>query len=207
MDHTKATKIQAAERYTLNELTIEEREAFEDHYFSCEECANAVRTYTVLAVHTEAIAKEESSRPSNAGRIVAIARPARPVWREWLLAAAAVLLLGLNGVQYFASTRPGPMESATLRPLSRGGTETTLVHTNGDLQDLELNAPKDGVAYEVTVLKAGGATDDKFAAAPAKYGLLHVKWPGGKLGDYQLEVRDPKDSSTKPDIYSLHFER
>jgi hypothetical protein len=206
MDHTKAEKMQAAERYALNELTIEEREAFEDHYFSCEECANAVRTYTVLEVHAEAIAKEESSRPSNAGRVVAIARPARPVWREWLTAAAAVLLLGLNGFQYLASTRPGPMEFAVLRPLSRGETETTLVHTNGNLVDLELNAPKNGVAYEVTVLKGGSSTGDKFAA-PSKYGLLHVKWPGGKLGDYQLEVRDPQDSSAKPDVYSLHFER
>ncbi len=31
-----------AERYLLGELSAEEREKFEEHYFSCQQCADSV---------------------------------------------------------------------------------------------------------------------------------------------------------------------
>jgi anti-sigma factor RsiW len=43
MDHETSIKTHAAERYLLGELTPPEREAFEQHYFDCSECAESVR--------------------------------------------------------------------------------------------------------------------------------------------------------------------
>jgi hypothetical protein len=43
MDHLHAMNSFAPERYILGEMTEDERLAFEDHYFSCAECADDVR--------------------------------------------------------------------------------------------------------------------------------------------------------------------
>ena len=42
MDHSRATEVQAAERYLLGELPAGEAEEFERHYFECPDCAQAV---------------------------------------------------------------------------------------------------------------------------------------------------------------------
>jgi len=43
MDHNEAVERMTAERYLLDELTPDLREAFEEHYFSCTECALDLR--------------------------------------------------------------------------------------------------------------------------------------------------------------------
>ncbi len=43
MDHSEALQQMAAERYLLNELTLDAREAFEEHMFDCQECALDLR--------------------------------------------------------------------------------------------------------------------------------------------------------------------
>jgi anti-sigma factor RsiW len=48
MEHDEAEKSQAVERYLLGELPVTEREAFEEHYFSCPECAEEVRAGLLL---------------------------------------------------------------------------------------------------------------------------------------------------------------
>jgi hypothetical protein len=43
MDHSEAIRIKAAEQYLLGELTGDAREQYEEHFFSCQECAMEVR--------------------------------------------------------------------------------------------------------------------------------------------------------------------
>ena len=43
MEHSEATETMASARYLLGELTEEERERFEEHFFGCSECARDVR--------------------------------------------------------------------------------------------------------------------------------------------------------------------
>ena len=48
MTHEKAVQTGASERYLLEEMSELERHAFENHYFSCVECAEDVRTGGLL---------------------------------------------------------------------------------------------------------------------------------------------------------------
>jgi anti-sigma factor RsiW len=220
MDHQEAIGTQAAERYTLDDLTPAEREAFEEHYFTCEECADAVRTCTLLAVNTKALAKDEATRPNKAGQVVAMApRPARPAWREWTAAAAAVLLLGIIGYQNAVTipklakqvSSPGPLESVLLRPQARAAAR--VVHTHGNTLglDLELDSSNRSSSYEVTVRSAAGQAFEPvrflpFNDAPSKDGTLRVRWPSEiKPGDYEILVRDAGGNSTQ--VFPLHVER
>ena len=43
MNHSEAVEMMATERYLLGELSPELREAFEEHYFDCQECALDLR--------------------------------------------------------------------------------------------------------------------------------------------------------------------
>jgi Putative zinc-finger len=58
MDHELASKTQAVERYMLGEMPPQERDAFEEHYFSCTACADAVRTASALAGDMKQVLRE-----------------------------------------------------------------------------------------------------------------------------------------------------
>ena len=64
MDHESAIRTGAVERYHLGEMGGPEREAFEEHYFSCPICAEAVRTAEALIVDMkEALRAGEPKSP------------------------------------------------------------------------------------------------------------------------------------------------
>ncbi len=83
MEHEIAIKSLAAERYLLDEMTRPERDEFEEHYFVCSECADAVRTGTAFTVNGREAVKEQALRPSRPGQ-VAVTRTC-PGSRYWLL--------------------------------------------------------------------------------------------------------------------------
>ena len=90
MDHQVALSSQAVERYTLGELTSPQREAFEEHFFSCSECAEALREYEVFVANTRAVLQEE-------GEPIEVPTRAVSWWegfRKWF-AVPAVAFAGL----------------------------------------------------------------------------------------------------------------
>ena len=54
MDHIQAVEGMAAERYLLDELTPEVRDAFEEHVFDCPECAMDLRAATAFVEEAKA---------------------------------------------------------------------------------------------------------------------------------------------------------
>ncbi len=54
MDHTEALEQMATERYLLDELTPDQREAFEEHLFDCQECALDLRAGTAFVQEAKA---------------------------------------------------------------------------------------------------------------------------------------------------------
>lgn len=60
MTHDEAIKDGATERYVLDEMTDEERDAFEEHYFECAVCAEDVRTAISLREGLAAEQRRES---------------------------------------------------------------------------------------------------------------------------------------------------
>src|SRR5919198_3603093 len=81
MDHKEAERTHAADRYLLGELSAGEREQFEEHFFSCPECAEEVRAGAVLRANARAVFQREE-------------RPLRERlgWRQWLSSRPAVAI-------------------------------------------------------------------------------------------------------------------
>ena len=139
MDHLQAVNTLAIERYLLEEMPREERESFEEHFFSCAECAEDARVAATMRDGAAAgLARTSASSAVDRGAVL----PFRPPNRGWRVsvalpwAAAATLAIGL-GYQ----TIQGPLMSrqadsvaltpSTLRPASRGQEVVVTAGPNG----------------------------------------------------------------------------
>jgi hypothetical protein len=104
MDHSEAVRLMATERYLLGELSTETREAFEEHFFECQECALDVRAGAALV--DEAKYQLAAAIPIPAAA-AAGPKPPRRDWFAWMRPAFAVpafaALLLLVGYQNFAT--------------------------------------------------------------------------------------------------------
>jgi hypothetical protein len=100
MDHNLATRIQAPTRYLLGELSLHEREDFEEHFFTCRECAEELRTGAMFAANARAVFRDQQHRPTP---VIAAAHPPdsrfwawlRPSLQPALTAAFAIALIAV----------------------------------------------------------------------------------------------------------------
>ncbi|MGO9318047.1 MAG: zf-HC2 domain-containing protein [Terracidiphilus sp.] len=139
MDHSEAVQQMIAERYLLNELTLNEREAFEEHLFDCPECALDIRAG---AVFVEA-AKAQLPKLAGAAPAPVPSRSHKPgVRREWRLrwlqpsfavpvfASLLLVLCYQNLVTYprlrASAGEPRLLPSVTLHGATRGGAPLTV---------------------------------------------------------------------------------
>jgi hypothetical protein len=153
MNHQLSIETKAADRYLLGDLLPTERDAFEEHFFECPECAGEVRAGSVLAHGARAffgdILREKAMpmRPT----------PARS-WRSWFVlptsipAAAAFALLTftvyqnamlLPGLRRMAavSAQPQVLPSAVLVPASRSTLPSVSVQSAAPFFELSLALP------------------------------------------------------------------
>ena len=132
MDHSEALEQMAAERYLLNELTPDVREAFEAHFFECPDCALDLRAGAAF------VEEAKAQLPKLAGASTA-AEPARPReskrawwlgWRQPAFAAPVfatlLLVVGYQNLVTFPALRasadqPRLLPWTPLHGATRGG--------------------------------------------------------------------------------------
>jgi len=120
MDHSEAVEQMAAERYLLDELTPDAREAFEAHLFDCPDCALDLRAGAAFVEE----AKVQLPGLTAAAPAPTPSRPREPkIKREWWLSwlqpafaapvfATLLLVVGYQNLVTFPALR--------LQPASRG---------------------------------------------------------------------------------------
>jgi hypothetical protein len=119
MDHGEALQMMAAERYLLDELTQEERDAFELHLFGCQECALDIRAGAAFI--QEAKTQLTELEPKVSASPSASPVPAKPeqkkkrwsfLWQPAFAMPAFAALLAVIAFQN-VSTIPSLRKSAT----------------------------------------------------------------------------------------------
>ncbi|HEX7192431.1 MAG TPA: zf-HC2 domain-containing protein [Thermoanaerobaculia bacterium] len=188
MEHAEATETMAAERYLLGEMTPEDRDAFEEHFFGCAECAASVRDGEMIRA---AIRTEKATRTR---------QPLR-TGRGWLAAAAiSVAIAGMTVIQNVALRQeiarvrvPHIGNSYSfLTAGSRGGQEQVV--NAGDRPftiDFDIAPQPDARRFVVEVVDGSGRVRAKdVVAAEAAGETQHLQFPGRSLqpGHYSLEV-------------------
>lgn len=117
MDHQTAIRLQAAERYVLDEFSPEERADFEEHFFGCPGCADEVRSATILAANTKIVLKEAALDEENARTAAAERARRRSQFRLfWPLAASAALNLALLGAIGVVRWHPAEVAGGRIEP-------------------------------------------------------------------------------------------
>jgi hypothetical protein len=108
MDHSEAVRQMAAERYLLNELAPELREAFEQHVFDCPECALDLRAAAAFVDE----AKVQLPELTSSSPLPSLPAPTKPAtkktnWFFWWQPAFALpafaVLLAVIGYQNLAT--------------------------------------------------------------------------------------------------------
>ncbi len=217
MNHIQAVEQLAVERYLLDELTPDTREAFEEHAFDCAECALDLRAGTFF------VDQAKLQLPSISDRPVVESRSSKSKvngWFAWLRPAFVVpAFAALLGVVVFqnAVTFPALRQSANqprlvpfshLRPQTRGARLTVTVnreHGAALQADLPVESAENApAAYSIELHDAQGKlvwSSTMPANTPASDGeqQLSLYLPGAKLanGTYTLNVAT-LDAQGKP---------
>jgi hypothetical protein len=197
MEHRGAVETLASERYILGEMSEVERDAFEEHFFSCQICADDVLVGDRMRTGVRA----------------ALAKPAAPVVakRRWQTAvvipwAAAATLALVAGYQTLRPTGPGgtltaPMALApmTLRPATRGEAPTINAAPGGVVTlAIDLGAARydRSLTYQIRS-ERGELSGSGSAAVPSPGAPLLLLIPSsvfGTSGRYTLTLGDAGSS-------------
>jgi hypothetical protein len=205
MTHQQAVDTLASERYLLGEMTELERHSFEDHYFSCDECAEDVRIGALMQEGAKT-AFAGAQRPAGPVRTAsaAVLRPARwwsprSTFIPWAAAAMLALVAGAESLVIAPSLRhessPEAITPVTLRPASRGAAAIVRPGPSGSVllaADINGSAAASTLTYELRA-PGGAQTASGSVPAPTAGTPLYLLFPTGSLtarGEYILLIRD-----------------
>jgi anti-sigma factor RsiW len=175
MNHREAVETLALERYLLGEMADQERDAFEEHFFSCAECAEDARAGDAMRDAVAAgMATTAATKVSPAGRLLTMPAPRRRLASVVVPWAAAASLALVAGYQAFIAVpalkrnaRPTVLAPVTLRPASRGQ-ETVVVSSTGALitlaVDLGGGVTNGSIDYEIRQADGKSIASDRVPA-------------------------------------------
>jgi len=203
MEHDEATRSHAAARYVAKELSPEERDAFEEHFFDCKPCADEIRFELTFAANVRAASREQRAKQP-------AAEPPRSgfwhKWREWLRlrpalafsSAANVALAGglayvvLNGARQAAEPQ---LTRAYFAPgNARGAGDVNLLPPGAPFYVVRFPSPKASLeSYSYEILNAAGKRESsgslKAPAGDDDSLYLPVSLDGLSAGVHTLVIR------------------
>jgi hypothetical protein len=205
MTHQDAVDTLASERYLLDEMSEQDRQTFEEHYFQCEICADDLRVAAAMLQG----AKEGFAGASAAGNVLPMAagRRAAPktAWYRsavlpWAAAAMLALVAGYQSLGIKQNAPPLALTPHTLRPQSRGAEAVVPVDPRGGptMLAIEVNDPPQAgeVTYELSSTDGRRIVSGR-APAPASGSPLLLLMPSWTLVGpmhYILSVHDAAGS-------------
>jgi hypothetical protein len=220
--HEEAVDTMAAERYVLGELHETEREQFEEHFFSCPECAQDVRDLTTLTTAAKdwlgQSRKMEPPKQRAAARGTA-AGASRWAWLRfspglaWAGALAAMTVVavstGYQAAHFRGLMRPQAVASILLRPETRGAAAEIPVEQIGAFLLLEADLPGStgDLQWDLRPTGSDKLIDRQTAPAPAWGNSFKVLLPSSLLapGEYTLTVGSAAAPSENPRVFKFRI--
>jgi hypothetical protein len=214
MDHKLAQQTKTIDKYLLDELTLEERQAFEEHMFDCPDCAAQVQSDFAMIDGLKEVLREPVPV------LETKQQKAKGSWRDWFRpmtlapACAALVLACTVGYQNMISI-PKLLEPQVvdlppaLTATTRGTTQTVPVRPGAALLYVSFAVDAASVfpGYVCEFEGAGGATVitmDCGKHHTAEF-TLSLKLPSAKLpaGVYTMILRPASDQHTEVGRYSF----
>ena len=211
MDHREAQKSQAVERYILNEMSDDERDRFEEHYFDCRDCGADVLAGERFIANVRATAYIKpvaDEKPIDKNKVVPFPRP---WWTTWISPAAAAMLVVIAGVLVQSRPKPEAKPSLELVPAvsfisgesrAPGAPPTELrAGVSNNLLVVDMDPEWEFPKYEFQLRKTDGKVDltERMTAEQAKdrVSLLPRSLPAGS---YILAIHGVRTDGNRPVI-------
>lgn len=217
IDHEIAVQQKMTERFLLGELDSDKREEFEEHFFSCAECAHDVRAGVLFLDHSKVVLNEQ--------QVVAVPVPAPqppspPWWMRWLHPAftAPVLALALavagyqNLVEYPRLLQPTVVAMAKIDVDSFSGDEKPLNVAQGSGFILQVRTPPNGNYLRNTaeLLSPTGKVEGPITLPAAVDGqaqwAIQFQSVNRQSGTYTLVIRGVNASGESKELSRKSFE-
>lgn len=203
MNHEEAIQEMATERYLLDEMSPELREAFEEHMFDCMECAFDVRAGNVFLDEAKVqLPQIAAQKPVVEAPRTAPAREKKSWW-SWLTMpalaapafAALVAVIAFQNLSTIPSLRTAATEPRIISPSSlhadtRGGETLVLQADRKQGVDVLIDVPQGYSSYEVALNDPQGKRFWAATVAAPETGTLSLSIPGEGLqqGSYTLNL-------------------
>ena len=190
IDHQDAVKSLMAERYLLGELNAGEREAYEEHLFSCDTCFEQVKAGTEFVGHLRRIGTEKE-QPAWSRLVHRVLRPSPAL-------AFGVLFLCTTGVSVRQAmvihqmNAPESVNVLTVRPVARALDNPLTVPRQGNFELRSGFQPKLKLqSYRARVVSASGKEMASVAIKDPENGEIQLRLNAGQFrdGDYILIVQ------------------
>jgi hypothetical protein len=217
MDHTESIRLMAAEKYLLGELTLEQREEFEEHFFGCQECALDVRAGAALVEHSKVVLAEPVAVSQVRTPVAAKPGPfawLRPAFVVPLLAVLLVVVGYQNLVTYpqlkQLASSPQILPWASINVSTRGASATQISTHPGEGFHLLVNIPPDShfASYTFDLSSPSGRLEwSRTVPATSSDEARSIYVPGAnqEQGIYILAVRGNTAANGNSDLgrYSI----
>jgi hypothetical protein len=216
MDHADVLRMNATERYLLDELDTTQLEQFEEHMFECQECALDVQTASIFLEESKKLLAQPTPVPVHRP----VPAPAALPWVAWLrpafaVPAMAVLLLAIGYQGYLLrgsqGSTPDILASATINVATRSAATPQVQSKTGQPFVLLLNIPAESrfSSYIADLYDPAGHIKWSLPiSAEMANDTLPMRVPGlRESGLYVLAIRGiPQDASSPTEIGRQPFE-
>jgi putative zinc finger protein len=221
MNHADAVRMNATEKYLLNELDSAELDRFEEHMFDCQECALDVRAAAAFIDQSKDILAKAAPVPVQVLRPVTTPTPSH--WLAWLrpaftvpVMAALIAFIGYQNLVVYpgmkqAAGTPYLYPAVSINVATRSGA-TPAVHSRGGEPFLLLvNLPAESrfSSYIADLYDTAGHIEWSVPIAAAMADdIVPMRIPGQReSGIYTLAIRGvPQTGGTPQEIGRQPFE-
>ncbi len=182
MDHEQAARTQAPARYLLGDLSASEREEFEEHFFTCRECAEELGAGAAFAANARAVFREQMRRSP------AVMHSHPGSW-AWLRPALPLSLCGAMAVTLIGVSMHDRGVISSLRSELAGYSEVT------STPSYQIHAAERGDDQVFTVPKSASSFNVTFDIPPAEKNVPLAALIEDSLGKTGASVPLPRGSS------------
>jgi anti-sigma factor RsiW len=192
IDHQEAVKNLMAERYLLGELNAAEREAYEEHLFSCDACFEQVKAGTEFVGHLRRIGTEETEAQPRWGQLI------HRAFRPSPALAFGVMFLCIAGVSVRQAMvihqmkAPEVVTAVTVPPASRASHKAITAPRHGSFELRVVFPPQlESRSYRAQVVSSSGKQVASAVITNPETGELQMRLNAGSFedGDYILVVQ------------------
>ena len=214
INHDDAIKNLMAERYLLGELNTDERDAYEEHLFSCDACFEQVKAGTEFVSHLQNIDTQHPQPPLVPGfmsRVIAATRqPLTLTMFTFLVLMGGFAVHQNSEISY--RKEPRPEMRSVLTGIAHGSSEVHLIRVPRN-SALSLNveyAPKgEFISYRAQILSSSGKALHTVALPETQVGTTAtIALPADALkpAQYSMVVFGRRSEGTQEEVGRGAFE-